>query len=93
MIKDLLKSYFKKNAVSIIAIAIIAAVIVIKFAVPILLALGIVIIALGALYVFKGKSQKQVGGDNVTQIQYSEGKNHIQIQKGGANSKQTQIHN
>lgn len=93
MYKDLIKKFVKKNMVSIIAIAVVLAIIIIKFAIPFILTLGIVILCIAGLYFFKRKVQVQVGGNNSRQVQCSSDENTIQVQDAGDNSKQTQIYN
>lgn len=59
MIKDLIKNYFKKNSATIIIVAIVAIIIVVKFALPLLAALGIIILCLVAWGFLKPKAKVQ----------------------------------
>lgn len=102
MYKDLIKNYIKnlitknkKNVVPFIVIALIAAAVIIKFALPLLSALGLIALCLVAWYFIKRKSkvQVQVGGDNSKMVQYTNDKGTtVQVQKGGDNSEQVQIY-
>lgn len=65
MIKDLFKNYIKKNAVAIF-VAIVAAIIIIKFALPLLVPFGICIFA---WYFIKNKAKNENSGEKSEDVQ------------------------
>jgi hypothetical protein len=69
MIKDLIKNYFKKNSAAIIIVAIVAIIIVVKFALPLLAALGIIILCLVAWNFLKPNTKVQNGEEKSEDVQ------------------------
>lgn len=69
MIKDLIKNYFKKNSAAIIIAAIVAIVIVVKFALPLLAALGIIALCLVGWYFLKSKAKTQNAEEKPKEIE------------------------
>jgi Ca2+/Na+ antiporter len=89
----MIKNFIKKNIISIVAIAIVAAIVFIKFALPLLTVLALFILCVGGLYFFKRKNvQVQIGGNNSKQVQYTNDKNTVHVQEAGDNSEQVQIY-